>query len=120
MTAANAATHITSAMSSKKFCVTISVCSRAPNTANSPSPQLRRHRGLGRTRRIISNSNAKIGCPCPLWVKSRHDALKPRCPLYPQKRTSVRPPLMSALCQKQTHALQQKGPLFDHLVGEQL
>ena len=27
--------------------------------------------------------------PCPLWVKSRHDALKSRCPLYPQQRTSV-------------------------------
>jgi hypothetical protein len=22
---------------------------------------------------------------CPLWVKSRHDSLKLRCPLYPQK-----------------------------------
>ena len=27
--------------------------------------------------------------PCPLWVKSRHDTLKSRCPLYPQQRTSV-------------------------------
>jgi hypothetical protein len=34
----------------------------------------------------------------------------PRCPLYPQKRTSVECPGMSALCQKRTHALQQKAP----------
>ena len=32
-----------------------------------------------------------------------------RCPLYPQKRTSVERLRMSALCQKQTHAVQQKG-----------
>jgi hypothetical protein len=25
---------------------------------------------------------------CPLWVKTRHDALKSQCPLYSQKRTS--------------------------------
>jgi hypothetical protein len=36
---------------------------------------------------------------CPLWVKSRHDALKLRCPLYPQKRTLIEPVAMSALCQ---------------------
>jgi hypothetical protein len=34
----------------------------------------------------------------------------PRCPLYPQKRASFSPVPMSALCQKRTHALQQKGP----------
>jgi hypothetical protein len=40
-----------------------------------------------------------------------------RCPLYPQKQTSFSALAMSALCQKRTHALQQKGLLFDHLVG---
>ena len=39
------------------------------------------------------------------------------CLLYPQKRTSELTRGMSALCQKQTHALQQKGLLFDQLVG---
>ena len=48
----------------------------------------------------------------PLWVKSRHDALKWRCPLYPQKRTLFSAVSMSALCQKQTSAAS-----FDHLVG---
>src|SRR5215469_18126699 len=36
---------------------------------------------------------------CPLWVTSRHS----RCPLYPQKRTSVE------YCQKQTYAVQHKN-----------
>jgi hypothetical protein len=39
---------------------------------------------------------------CGLWVKSRHWAMSSRCPLYPQKRTSIEPAVMSALCQKQT------------------
>ena len=39
---------------------------------------------------------------CPLWVKSRHVQRKRACPLYPRKRTC---------------AAQQKGSLFDHLVG---
>ena len=39
------------------------------------------------------------------------------CPLYPQKRTWIGTAVMSALCQKRTHALQQKGLLFDQLVG---
>jgi hypothetical protein len=39
--------------------------------------------------------------------QSRHDALNPRCPLYPQKRTFGSTAGMSALCQKRTHALQQ-------------
>ena len=32
------------------------------------------------------------------------------CPLYPQKRTWISTAVMSALCQKQTHALQQILP----------
>ena len=43
----------------------------------------------------------------PLRVKSRHDALKLRCLLYPQKRTFGSTAGMSALCHKRTHALQQ-------------
>src|ERR1700745_1560747 len=43
----------------------------------------------------------------PLWVRSGHDEANLRCPLYPQKRTSVECPGMSAKCQKRTYALQQ-------------
>src|SRR5215471_1632866 len=35
-----------------------------------------------------------------------------RCPLYPRKRTNSGPLGMSALCQKRTHALQQKQHLY--------
>src|SRR5262249_13844123 len=45
---------------------------------------------------------AILGCRCPLWVKSGHYAVSGRCPLYPQKRTSLITAGMSALCQKQT------------------
>jgi hypothetical protein len=44
---------------------------------------------------------------CPLWVKSGHCIRQTRCLLYPQKRTWPGDSSMSALCQKQTHALQQ-------------
>jgi hypothetical protein len=54
---------------------------------------------------------------CPVWVKSRHDALKPPCLLYPRKRTLVSAIEMSALCQKQTKCAAAKWALFDHLVG---
>src|SRR5262245_683540 len=37
---------------------------------------------------------------CPLWVINGHDVIKPRCPLYPQKRTLLERVAMSALCQK--------------------
>ena len=49
---------------------------------------------------------------CPLWVKSRHRRKSGQCPLYPQKRTLELSRGMSALCQKRTHARQQK---FCHL-----
>src|SRR5262249_33524316 len=45
--------------------------------------------------------------PCPLWVKSGHFVKSGRCPLYPRERTSELNRVMSALCQKRTHALQQ-------------
>ena len=38
----------------------------------------------------------------PLWVKSRHRRSADKCPLYPQKRTSPKTVVMSALCQKRT------------------
>jgi hypothetical protein len=43
----------------------------------------------------------------PLWVISGHRSRSAQCPLYPQKRTFGSAAGMSALCQKQTHALQQ-------------
>jgi hypothetical protein len=42
-------------------------------------------------------------------VKSRHDALNSRCPLYPRKQTFSGAPGMSAKCHKQTYAAQQKN-----------
>src|SRR5215831_16619288 len=42
---------------------------------------------------------------CPLWVTSGHSAAQSRCPLYPQKRTSVEGVRRSALCQKRTCGL---------------
>ena len=45
---------------------------------------------------------AILNRPCPLWVKSRPRGTSNQCPLYPQKRTSLRVIGMSALCQKRT------------------
>ena len=42
---------------------------------------------------------------CPLWVISVHHPRSDGCPLYPRKRTSLSKMVMSALCQKRTHAL---------------
>src|SRR6266404_2034011 len=39
-------------------------------------------------------------------------------PLCPQTRTLLDAFGMSQRCQQRTHAVQQKGSLFDHLVGE--
>src|SRR5262249_18532941 len=44
---------------------------------------------------------------CPLWVNSGHRGKLEECPLYPQKRTLISTAVMSALCQKRTHAPQQ-------------
>ena len=49
-------------------------------------------------------------------IRSGHDALKPRCPLYPRKQTLRSASRMSALGQTATYAVQQKCQLFDHLV----
>src|SRR6516165_11869050 len=53
---------------------------------------------------------------CPLWVKAEKLDLSIRCPLCPRKRTLSDTTSMSALCRKQTFALQHVF-LFDHLVG---
>src|SRR6516165_2192550 len=44
----------------------------------------------------INCASFKFGGECPLWVKSRHRRSFNRCPLYPQKRTSVRPDWLRA------------------------
>src|SRR5262245_21875193 len=55
---------------------------------------------------------------CPLWVKRRHRRAFGRCPLYPQKQTSLAAMVMSALCQKRTYAVQLNNRLFDHPIGK--
>jgi hypothetical protein len=45
---------------------------------------------------------------CALWVRSGHFASSDQCPLYRRRRTLVERAGMSALCYKQTHAVQRK------------
>src|SRR6516225_4881812 len=45
---------------------------------------------------------------CPLWVKSGHPVQETQCPLYPQKRTSPKTVVMSALCQSGHGALRRQ------------
>src|SRR6516162_5561665 len=44
------------------------------------------------------------------WVKSGHSSASAPCPLYPRKRTLPQRKQLSALCQKQTYAVQQFCP----------
>src|SRR5215831_14933642 len=53
----------------------------------------------------------------PPIATAKADIGKPSCLLYPRKQTCAVHQPMSALGQKRTHAPQQKGSLFDHLVG---
>ena len=53
----------------------------------------------------------------PPIATAKADIRKRSCPLYPRKRTCAVQPGMSALGQKRTHTPQQKGSLFDDLVG---
>jgi len=55
--------------------------------------------------------------PISIWDYCRINDYAGVLPLFPRKQTSVDASAMSALCQKQTHALQQTTALFDHLVG---
>src|SRR6516225_8189263 len=122
MTAASAAIHITSAMSSKKLCVTKSVGSRAPNMMG--FCRLSFARGLRQIREVyIKSKNGRCACAaprpasrsCPLWVISGHSATSERCLLYLRKQTSLNAVVMSAKCQQRTSAY-----LLDQLVGSDL
>jgi hypothetical protein len=53
---------------------------------------------------MLPHSSAMVG----LCITANRRAGFKRCPLYPRKRTLVERVVMSALCQKQTHAAQQK------------
>jgi hypothetical protein len=81
-----------------------SICNLTPTEIN----QRRQPLTTSRTKSRRSGSGASlhtVATPsrsCLLWVKSRHDDLNSRCPLYPQKRTLLEPVAMSALCQKRT------------------
>ena len=56
----------------------------------------------------LSFENAKKGrLLCPQFFLLAAFFALPECPLYPQKRTLELSDVMSALCQKQTYALQQ-------------
>src|SRR6516164_8098162 len=52
-------------------------------------------------------SQQKRAHSCPLWVKAEKLDLSIRCPLCPRKRTLSDTTSMSALCRKQTFAVQQ-------------
>src|ERR1700720_4826342 len=80
MTVASAATHITSAMSSKKLCVTKSVGSRAPNTMNF-------------CRLSLAHAESRVGY-VGVYIKTKNEVLAPR------QKIGLLP--MSALGQKQT------------------
>src|SRR5262249_23245613 len=53
--------------------------------------------------RTNAHLNSGRGQQCPLWVISGHQGQLNECPLYPQKRTFVAAPILSAKCQKQIH-----------------
>jgi hypothetical protein len=48
---------------------------------------------------------------CPLWVKSRHEGLKPRCLILTQKQTLPGDSWMSAKRHYEPYALQQSRQL---------
>src|SRR5262249_21972808 len=60
---------------------------------------------------------------CPLWVNrfTSTSRWRPRNVRFtPNSDRTLALQRNAALCHKQTYAAQQKAPLFDHLVGEQL
>jgi hypothetical protein len=64
MTVASAATHITSAMSSKKLCVTKSVGSRAPNMMNF-------------CRLSLAHAESRVGY-VEVYIKTKNEVRAPR------------------------------------------
>jgi hypothetical protein len=70
---------------------------------------------------IWKSGRALVGAA--LGIGMRHDG-SPGAqlgnPLYPQEQTSSAEPIRSEKCQLLTHAPQQKGTLFDHLVDTSL
>jgi hypothetical protein len=60
---------------------------------------------------------AKLPDQCPRWVNSACFAMSATGPLISRKRPRSRSASTSASCHFQTHAVQQRAPLFDHLVG---
>ena len=60
------------------------MCSNGHWTFVMPGQRLSQHRS-GAALCVTAKSDVR----CPLWVKSGHFAEFSRCPLYPQKRTSL-------------------------------
>ena len=57
-------------------------------------------------RRGVAADQTSFGTPCPLWVKSRHDAWRRDVRSYHESGHQSARFRMSALCQKRTFALQ--------------
>src|SRR5262249_17297666 len=70
---------------------------------------------VGTPEAIAAAEKALLAGAAAQPVISRRRAIAPLCPLYPRNRTFNRTTGMSALCQKRTHAPQQRPSLFDHL-----
>jgi hypothetical protein len=66
---------------------------------------------------VGSTSLCLAGVDVRFGSKSGHQQMPASCPLYPRKRTLIERVVMSALCQKRTHAVRQRKSLFDYFVG---
>src|SRR5262245_31764029 len=106
-----------------------------PGTRNTTSSVIR-SRTVARSPALLADiqvaTNVRIACSSSLIARIEQNDCKsatghsrpkrskpydPVCPLCPRKRTLSDATAMSALCQKPTYAVQQKAPLFDHVVG---
>src|SRR6516225_11623119 len=71
-----------------------------------------------KSRRLIACPEAQTGHRTGSnWEVGSGQTDARQCPLYPRKRTLELSRVMSALCKKRTHAVQQFRPLLQHLVG---